>query len=313
MEDHDPILKGLRAALAEARQHEGATAPNPAVGCALLDAAGEILCTGAHVGPGRPHAEAAALARAEAEGLTSAIHTVVVTLEPCNHHGRTGPCSKAILKSPAKAVWYALPDPNPEASGGAARLTAAGVPARQILGTAPVLAEVQRLTAPFLTRVTKGRPFLTVKQALDAQGSMIPPKGAKTFTGPAALLLAHALRRRADAIVTGSGTVLADRPEFTVRHLPDIAGKTRALAILDRRGRVDEGYLHSARAKGFDPFIAQDLDAALAELAARGCNEALVEAGPSLLATLEARGLWDEWVRIDHIPGQTDRITITSH
>jgi len=164
-----------------------------------------------------------------------------------------------------------------------------------------------RLVAPFLTRITKGRPFITVKQAL-SDGSMIPPPGQKTFTGPEALMLAHRLRRRADAILTGSGTVMADRPEFTVRHLPDIPGKTRALCILDRRGRVDAAYLTAAATRGFRPFVAQDLDAALADLAAQGCNEVLVEAGPALCQTLQTRALWDEWVRIDK--AFPDRITI---
>lgn len=313
------IAAGFRLALDAARAHEGATAPNPAVGCVLLDRAGEVLIAAGHPGAGQPHAEAQAIAQARAAGIADRIHTVLVTLEPCNHHGRTGPCSEAILTTPAQEVWFAMPDPNPIASGGAARLAAAGLSVRPLAALDhpdrdALQAEAARLLAPFATRVTQGRPFVTVKQALDAQGSMIPPKGRKTFTGPQALTLAHSLRRRADAILTGSGTILADRPELTVRHVPDIPGKRRILSILDRRGRVDAAYLAEAEARGFRPVIAIDLVAALKDLAAQGCNEVLVEAGPVITEAVRDLGLWDEWVRIDkgQGPDGSDRITITS-
>lgn len=313
------IAAGFRVALDAARAHEGATAPNPAVGCVLLDAEGQVLIAAGHPRAGQPHAEASAIAQARAEGIADRIHTVLVTLEPCNHHGRTGPCSEAILTTPAQEVWYAMPDPNPVASGGAARLASAGLTVQPLAALDhpdrdALQAEAARLLAPFATRVTQGRPFVTVKQALDADGSMIPPKGRKTFTGPQALTLAHRLRRRADAILTGSGTIVADRPELTVRHVPDIPGKRRILCILDRRGRVDAAYLAEAEARGFRPLIATDLATALANLAEQGCNEVLVEAGPAITDAVRQLGLWDEWVRIDKGQGPegADRITITS-
>ena len=290
------IAAAFARAIAAARFHEGATAPNPAVGCVLLDAAGTILIVAGHPGAGQPHAEARAIQLARVAGVADRIHTVIVTLEPCNHQGRTGPCTTAILTTPAAEVWYALPDPNPLASGGAA-----------------ALAKAARLLAPFATRVRLRRPFVTVKQAVDGRGSMIPPPGQKTFTGPEALTLAHQLRRRADAVLTGSGTVLADRPEFTVRHVPDIPGKSRILCILDRRGRVDSGYLAEATARGFRPMIAADLATALRDLALEGCNEVLVEAGPAVTKAVRAAGLWDEWVLIEKaMPDQRDRITISA-
>lgn len=311
------VAAGFRHALHLAVEQIGATAPNPTVGCVLLDAEGQIVAAAAHLGAGRPHAEARAISIAQAKGLTARIDTVIVTLEPCNHQGRTGPCSEAILTTPAREVWFALPDPNPPASGGAERLRAAGLavhslealvhPARDEL-----LAEARRLLAPFVARVTLGRPYVTVKQAVDGAGSMIPPLGQKTFTSAEALSLAHQLRRRADAILTGSGTVLADRAEFTVRHVPDIAGKSRILCILDRRGRVDEAYLEEARRRGFRVMIALDLTTALRDLAAAGCNEVLVEAGPGLLENLRASGLWDEWVLIEKATAtRPERITTT--
>jgi diaminohydroxyphosphoribosylaminopyrimidine deaminase/5-amino-6-(5-phosphoribosylamino)uracil reductase len=297
MDDQQAMTLAVQAA----RAHEGATAPNPAVGCVVLDAAGAVLAVGAHARAGQPHAEAAALAQVD----PARVHTVVVTLEPCNHQGRTGPCAGAILQTAARRVVYAVADPNPQASGGAVRLAAAGLTVVRLDHPGAT-----RLAAPFVTRVTKSRPFITVKQAL-RDGSMIPPPGHKTFTDQDSLRLAHELRRRADAVLTGSGTVLADDPAFTVRHVPDHPGKTRALAILDRRGRIPAAYLTAAQARGFAAFIATDLDQALATLAAQGCNEVLIEAGPQICATLQARGLWDEWVRIE--AGTPDRITVLTN
>lgn len=311
------IAAAFRHAFGLAAEQVGATAPNPTVGCVLLDAQGKVLTSAAHLGAGKPHAEARAIQLARDAGLVDRIATAVVTLEPCNHQGRTGPCTDAILGTPATEVWYALPDPNLEASGGAARLRAEGlrVFALQDLDhpdRADLLTQARRLLAPFACRVQLGRPFVTVKQAVDVAGSMIPPAGKKTFTGPGALILAHHLRRRADAILTGSGTILADRPEFTVRHLPDIPGKSRILTVLDRRGRVDADYLERARARGFRPEIAKDIAQALRGLAEAGCNEVLVEAGPQITNAVRALGLWDEWVLIEKLPqGESDRISIT--
>ncbi len=311
------LAVAFRHALTLAAEKEGATAPNPTVGCLLLDASGQTLIAAAHPGAGQPHAEALAIRLARNAGLADRIATVIVTLEPCNHHGRTGPCVDAILTTPASEVWYGLPDPNSVASGGADRLRRAGLTVRSLAeldhpDRAALLSDATRLLAPFACRVQRRRPFITVKQALDRSGSMIPPPGQKTFTGPEALTLAHRLRRRADAILTGSGTVLSDRAAFTVRHVSDIPGKSRILCILDRRGRVDDLFLAEARLRGLRPMVAHDLDAALQDLATQGCNEVLVEAGPSLVSSLRDGGLWDEWVLIQQAPpGGTDRITIT--
>ena len=308
------IAAAFSQALAAAQATAGATAPNPSVGCVLLDRAGNTLITAAHPGAGRPHAEALAIALARDAGLVDQIATIVVTLEPCHHHGRTGPCTAAILTTPAREVWYAMPDPNAVASGGAVALALAGLQVRALCDlrhpdTPNLLADAARLLAPFATRVQQGRPFVTVKQAVNSAGSMIPLPGQKTFTGAEALTLAHQLRRRADAILTGSGTVLADKPEFTVRRVPDIPGKARLLCILDRRGRVDGAYLAEATRRGFRPFVARDLASALTDLAAQGCNEVLVEAGPTLIQSIRILGLWDEWVLIEQ--GNPDRITVS--
>ena len=119
-----------------------------------------------------------------------------------------------------------------------------------------------------------------------------------TFTSEPALRFAHALRRRADALLTGSGTVLADNPGFDVRRVPDHPGRRRQLAILDRRGRVPAQYLADARDRNLDAFLSEDLEAALDRLGGAGALEVLVEAGPALLASLDAAGSWDEWIVI---------------
>jgi diaminohydroxyphosphoribosylaminopyrimidine deaminase / 5-amino-6-(5-phosphoribosylamino)uracil reductase len=312
------IATAFAAALSAAEAFVGATAPNPPVGCALLDGDGQILACAAHQRAGQLHAEALAIAECDRAGTTAQIKTVVVTLEPCNHTGRTPPCTEAILRTPAREIWIAVADPNRLVQGGgAARLASAGLDVRFLADLdhpeADALCQkAQRLLAPFAKRMQTGLPYVTVKQALTREGSMIPPKGAKTFTSPTSLVLAHQLRKRADAILTGSGTVLADAPEFTIRHIADFAAKSRHLTILDRRNRVPEPYLDAARARGFRVSRANDIATALQDLGAAGVQEVLVEAGPALLSAIRETGLWDEWVTISQTAGQ-DRITVITN
>jgi diaminohydroxyphosphoribosylaminopyrimidine deaminase/5-amino-6-(5-phosphoribosylamino)uracil reductase len=326
---HDQTISSLPAgviadafarAIAAAANYAGATAPNPPVGCVLLDESSAILAVEAHHKAGDPHAEARAIAACRAAGTIDRIHTVVVTLEPCNHHGRTPPCSDAILSTPAREVWIAETDPNPRVDGGgAARLSAAGLSVRFLSeldhpDAKRLTTETDRLVAPFVKWVTTGLPFVTVKQALDKTGSMIPPIGRKTFTSETSLTLAHRLRRRADAILTGAGTILADNPEFTVRRLPDHPDKSRILAILDRSGRVPPGYLTEAAQRGLRPMLFADIGEALTRLGAEGVHEVLVEAGPTLTGAILAAGLWDEHVVIRKGDGSVpDQVTISKN
>ncbi|MBG1232087.1 bifunctional diaminohydroxyphosphoribosylaminopyrimidine deaminase/5-amino-6-(5-phosphoribosylamino)uracil reductase RibD [Aestuariivirga litoralis] len=289
----------MRAALSAARECEGATAPNPPVGCALLDASGKIITTAAHHGAGQLHAEALAIKQARELGRVNDIHTVVVTLEPCNHHGRTPPCTEAILATPAKSVIIGARDPNPKVTGGgAALLHAKGIEVVFAEST-----ELQRLIAPFRKVAKLGLPWLTVKQAINLQGTMIPPQGEKTFTSPASLNLAHQLRRRADAIITGSGTILADDPHFTVRNVEDFPNKRRKLILFDRRRRVPQAYVDAATARGFTIEFHHHLGEALHSVVAGGGLEVLVEAGPLLTAHVLASPFWDEHVRISQTAG----------
>jgi diaminohydroxyphosphoribosylaminopyrimidine deaminase/5-amino-6-(5-phosphoribosylamino)uracil reductase len=314
----DRVAEVFRGALTAADAFAGATAPNPPVGCVALDADGAVLAAAAHQRAGGDHAEAAAISACRAMGRFERIDALVVTLEPCNHHGRTPPCVEAILASPARSVWIGARDPNlAVAGGGAERLRRAGLEVTFIQSldhpdAADLARRATRLIAPFATRSTRGRPWLTLKQALTVDGGMIPPPGAKTFTSENSLTLAHDLRRRADAIITGSGTILADAPLFTVRRVADPRRAPRRLAILDRRGRTPAAYLEAARARGFKVSLHHDIPTLLADLASGGALEALVECGPTLLEAFLTADLWDEHVilRQGSGPSEPDRIEI---
>ncbi len=304
----EPVARGFDEAVAAACAHLGATAPNPPVGCAILDRDGRLLAAAGHARAGQPHAEALALRRlAEA-------HTLLVTLEPCNHRGRTGPCTEAILGSPVRTVWIGCPDPNPHVGGhGADRLRENGLVVHQ-LGTSPGPEEARlhracrALIAPFRRWAIDGRPWITVKQALDAEGGMVPPPGARTFTDAASLHLAHRLRRATDAVVTGAGTIRADQPHFTVRHLPDHPDRRRLLAVLGRS--LPDGYAEAAASRGFDLRLVPSLDRLLPVLGEAGVLWALVEAGPRLLDALRRDGLWDDWLTIRHPADGPDRLSV---
>lgn len=298
------VLAAFRQALQCAAQFSGATSPNPPVGCVILDRQGNLLAKAAHQKAGDLHAEALAIEHCQNSGTIARIHTVLVTLEPCNHTGRTPPCTDAILSTPAKTLWIGARDPNMDVRGnGADKLATNGVNVRfidQVDGPdAALLAQsAKRLIGPFAKHARTGLPWVTVKQALNRAGNMIPEPGEKTFTSQHSLTFAHQMRKRADAIVTGSGTILADQPEFTVRHVPDFNGKRRHLVIMDRRGRVGDSYLVNAQKAGFITQIETSLEHALQHLGQAGALEVLIEAGPSLLDAVLASRIWDEHIMI---------------
>ncbi len=312
------VAAAFSRALQRARDYEGATAPNPPVGCVVLDAGGKQLAIAAHQKAGGLHAEALAIEQCRQQGTFAAIHTLLVTLEPCNHSGRTPPCSDTILTTPARRVWIGCKDPNRAVvGGGSEKLVAHGLSVRFIAGldderAAELTRLSKRLLAPFARLTSTGRPWLTIKQAINRAGSMVPEPGHKTFTSKTSLLFAHKLRKRADAILTGSGTILADNPLFTVRQIADFEDKRRHLVIMDRRGRVPETYLEAARRAGFMPRLETDLDAALARLGRAGVLKVLLEAGPALLEAVLAGGFWDEHVTITQSPisGRDDHISL---
>jgi len=298
------LSEAMQRACAEARKWLGATTPNPAVGAVALDSGGKILAVAAHHRAGEAHAEAALIGLCRERDLLGQVHTLCVTLEPCNHQGRTPPCTETIIQAGIKNVAIGTRDPNPRASGGIEKLKQAGI---EIINGVDE-EECRQLIASFSYYESTGKPWMTIKRALDKNGSMIPPPGQKTFTSPESLKLAHRLRKKCDAIVTGSGTILVDDPLFTVRYVADIPDKRRWLAIIDRHKRVPEKYLAGALARGLNPIIFDNVDEALADLTNKGMQDVLIEAGPTLSQAMFDSHLWCMSVTIHE--GDPDRIDI---
>lgn len=207
----DSDLRFMRMALALARRGEGLTSPNPMVGAVVVKD-GEVIGAGWHRGPGRPHAEAEALAdcRVDPRGAT-----LYVNLEPCNHHGRTPPCTEAIIQAGIAAVKYAVADPNPGvAGGGAARLRAAGLTVVEGIARREALA----LNRSFFHFCLTGRPWVILKAAMSLDGKITTAAGeSQWITGEGARRLVHRLRGRVDAVLVGRGTLVEDDPRLTSR------------------------------------------------------------------------------------------------
>ncbi|MGN9839484.1 bifunctional diaminohydroxyphosphoribosylaminopyrimidine deaminase/5-amino-6-(5-phosphoribosylamino)uracil reductase RibD [Nonomuraea sp. H19] len=208
----------------------GTTSPNPVVGCVVLDAAGGVAGEGFHVYAGGPHAEVVALRQA---GERARGGTAYVTLEPCDHTGRTGPCSRALLDAGIARVVVAVADPSPKAAGGAARLRAHGVAV-----TIGVLAHAaERVNEEWLTYARRGRSHVTWKFAATLDGRSAAEDGTSQWiTSPEARADVHRLRAASDAIVAGIGTVLADDPRLTARPAvlaPNAGGPSNAEPALD--------------------------------------------------------------------------------
>ncbi|MGH3948704.1 MAG: bifunctional diaminohydroxyphosphoribosylaminopyrimidine deaminase/5-amino-6-(5-phosphoribosylamino)uracil reductase RibD [Pseudonocardiaceae bacterium] len=270
----------------------GTTSPNPPVGAVILDTDGEIVGEGATQPPGGPHAEVVALLAA---GEKARGGTAVVTLEPCAHHGRTPPCTGALVRAGVARVRYGIADPNPIAAGGRAALAAAGIEA----GEGPLTEVVARgpLRA-WLHFARTGRPHVTWKYAATLDGRVAAADGtSKWISSRESRSEVHELRGRFDAIMVGTGTVRADDPRLTARA-PDGA-------LLDRqplRVVVGAGEL-PAESRVLDPDAetlrvrSHDPDEVLAVLAERGVVDVLLEGGPTLAGAFVRAG------RIDRIVG----------
>ena len=296
----------MRRALALAALAEGRTSPNPLVGALVLNREGRLVGEGFHARSGEPHAEVGALAQA---GTAAAGGTLIVTLEPCCHHGRTPPCSRAVLQAGVARVVVALEDPDPRvAGGGIAQLRQAGV--EVITGVLRKEAAEQNRT--FLHRVRTGRPWGVLKWAMGLDGRTALPNGASQWiSGADSRRWVHQLRAGCDAVIVGGGTVRADDP------------------LLTSRGRRDPEPLRVVLSRGLDlPAEAQLWDTASAatlvahgpeaagkqapngperleldqceplplmqHLAARGCNQVLWECGPDLAAAAIRQGCVQE-------------------
>jgi diaminohydroxyphosphoribosylaminopyrimidine deaminase / 5-amino-6-(5-phosphoribosylamino)uracil reductase len=285
-----------RAAMARARELGmrvlGTTSPNPPVGAVVLDPDGAVVGEGATSPPGGPHAEVHALAQA---GERARGGTAVVTLEPCAHTGRTGPCADALIAAGVARVVVAVPEPTRLATGGATRLRAAGIDVE--LGVEQAAAAEGALAA-WLTGVREHRPHVVWKVATTLDGRVAAADGSSRWiTGPAARAEVHRLRAGCDAVLVGSGTALADDPQLTVRDAAGEPAPRQPLrVVLDRRGRVPvTARVHDGAAPTL-VSAAADPAALLAELFDRDVRRVLLEGGPTLAAAFLAADLVDEAV-----------------
>ena len=270
--------EAMRRAIALAARGLGTTSPNPVVGCLLLTAEGEIVGEGFHAYAGGPHAEIVALAQA---GERARGGTAIVTLEPCNHTGRTGPCSQALISAGIKRVVIAVDDPTPVATGGSHTLRAAGVQVE----TGVRRREAEQGNVAWLTAVRRSRPYLIWKFAATLDGRSAAADGTSQWiTSAPARTDVHELRSTVDAIIAGVGTVIADDPQLTVR--------TPAQARV--RDAAAPTWIATAADVGAGPDGRVDLAALMARLYARGIRAALLEGGPTLAGAFLSAGLVDQ-------------------
>ncbi|MEV1289353.1 bifunctional diaminohydroxyphosphoribosylaminopyrimidine deaminase/5-amino-6-(5-phosphoribosylamino)uracil reductase RibD [Micromonospora sp. NPDC049679] len=294
--------EAMRRAIELASRGLGSTSPNPVVGCVLLDPAGEVVGEGFHAYAGGPHAEIVALAQA---GDRARGGTAVVTLEPCNHTGRTGPCAQALVRAGITRVVVAVTDPNPVASGGVDSLRDAGVEVQ----TGVREAEAAAGNIAWLTAVRRGRPYVIWKYAATLDGRSAAADGTSMWiTSEAARIDVHALRGTVDTIIAGVGTVLADDPRLTARNLRDgsLAIRQPLRVVVDSSGRTPAGarvrdgaartWVATAAEVGAAPDGRVDLTRLLELLYQRGVRSALLEGGPTLAGAFLAAGLVDRVV-----------------
>jgi len=307
----DAEARAMRRAVAIARTGLGTTSPNPVVGCVVLSATGDMVGEGAHVGgPGNPHAEVVAL---RAAGEHSVGGTAVVTLEPCSHTGTTGPCTSALIEAGIRRVVYAVADPNPVAAGGAAVLREAGVEVEAGL----LAEEAADVNEPWLVAIREHRPFVTWKYAASLDGRSAAVDGSSRWiSSEQSRADVHALRATVDAVVVGTGTVIADDPALTVRDVDGVPAPRQPLRVVVGRRPVpatarvlgDGAMLvttgpHQAlpgwregivRVGAADTGV--DLPEALAQLYVRGLRHVLLEGGPTLAGAFVRAGLVDRVV-----------------
>ncbi len=280
-------VAAMRRALDLAATPGVPTGPNPRVGAVILDSAGVVVGEGFHRGAGTPHAEVDALARA---GALARGATAVVTLEPCNHTGRTGPCAQALLDAGVARVVFAASDPNPVAAGGARTLAQAGV---DVVGG--VLAEEsQALNETWTFAVTHGRPFVTWKAAATLDGRIAAADGtSRWITSSAARTEVHTLRALVDAVLVGTGTVLADDPHLAVRPGDGSAAARQPLRVVMGLRDVPAG---SRVLDDVAPTLAlrtHDPAEVLAALRDVDVQHVLLEGGPTVAAAFVRAGLVD--------------------
>ncbi|WP_082474097.1 bifunctional diaminohydroxyphosphoribosylaminopyrimidine deaminase/5-amino-6-(5-phosphoribosylamino)uracil reductase RibD [Curtobacterium sp. Leaf261] len=259
------------------------------VGAVILAPDGTVLAEGHHRGAGTPHAEVDALMDLPAGGAAGA--TAVVTLEPCNHHGRTGPCSLALVEAGIARVVYAIDDPNDTVHGGGDRLRDAGVEVVSGL----LADEAEAFLERWLHSIRTGRPWVTVKWAASLDGRAAAADGSSRWiTGAAARQHVHEQRADHDAILVGTGTVLADDPGLTARGDGGELLRTQPLPVVVGDREVPESAVVRSHPRGLVTVPGHDLDAALRSLRPHGVHSVFVEGGPTVASAMIAAGLADE-------------------
>ena len=277
----------LKAAL------EGPRGANPLVGAVVVGPDGRQLVSGHHRGAGTAHAEADAIAQAAAVGLDLSGCTMVVTLEPCNHVGRTGPCTEAIIAAGITDVVYAVDDPHDPAAGGAATLRAAGIRVRSGLGADEAL----DLNRQWFEAVAAKRPFVTlhIAQTLDAR--IAAEDGTSQWiSSPESLADNHGIRGRIDAILVGTQTVMVDNPRLTARDAAgNPASKQPVRAVMGLRAIPEDAAIHGDDGLAVH-LPTRDPHEALSMLYSSGIRHVMVEGGSSILSSFLAAGLVDELI-----------------
>lgn len=307
----DAGTRAMRRAIELAARGLGSTRPNPVVGCVITDASGSIVGEGWHERAGGPHAEIHAL---NAAGPAARGGTAYVTLEPCNHTGRTGPCAQALVAAGITRVVYAVSDPNPQASGGGATLRAAGIDTASGL----LAEEAEAGNAAWLTSVRLGRPYILWKYAATLDGRIAAADGtSRWISSPESRADVHRLRAESDAVVVGSGTLRADDPHLAVRGIDGFTAADQPLrVVLDTHATIrptarvldeaaptliavseDADTRHLAGAElarlPYDKY-GISVDALLRELHGRGIRSVLLEGGPTLAGAFVAAGAVDK-------------------
>lgn len=276
------VAQAVSASVTAGDAVKGTTSPNPPVGASLFDDQG-VVSTGGTSPAGGPHAEINALrnlAGRPSEGLSAA-----VTLEPCNHTGRTGPCSHALLEAGIRRVFYLSADENPQAQGGAEFLREHGV--EVFFLDLPV-----QTILPWKKAIEKGRPAVTVKWAHTLDGFIAAPDGTSQWiTGERARRFVHRDRSQRDAILVGTGTVLTDDPQLTARTATGPYENQPLRVVVGTRYIPESFHLGASR----DPNILSfaSIEAALSELWERGARDVLVEGGAGLITSFFETGLVD--------------------
>lgn len=282
----------LRRALDIAADPTVPLGPNPRVGCVLLDARGTLIAEGRHRGAGTPHAEIDALTRASAPVAGA---TAVVTLEPCSHHGRTGPCTEALLEAGVRRVVIARRDPNPAAAGGAEQLGTAGLEV-ELDVPADLAAAAATLNRGWEHGLLRSRPLVTAKSALTLDGRAAAADGSSRWiTGDAARAEVHDLRRTCDVVLVGAGTARADRPSLTARDPQGALSPRQPLRAVMGLGDIP-GLPVLPGAGEMIQLRTHDPSAALSDLFARGRRHVLLEGGPTLTGAFLRAGLVDELI-----------------